>query len=137
LNTQAFHAELLALKKDAEYSRPTKRSIASQVGERIKGLRLQTRGGKLTQEKLAERADISVSFLSMIERGERSAHVDTLAQIAAALGVPLEDLFRLKTHAPDLGDSAMRPLADFVQRHRLTRREIERLLTVAQALFGS
>jgi len=81
-----------------------KRTVATQVGERIKSLRLQSRGGKLTQERLAERADISVSFLSMIERGERSAHVDTLAE--------------------------------FVQRHRLTRREVERLLTVAQALFG-
>jgi transcriptional regulator with XRE-family HTH domain len=113
-----------------------KRTVASQVGERIKSLRLQSRGGKLTQERLAERADISVSFLSMIERGERSAHVDTLAHIASALDVPLDELFREKTRVPEVSDSTLRPLAEFVQRHRLTRREVERLLTVAQALFG-
>jgi transcriptional regulator with XRE-family HTH domain len=113
-----------------------KRTVASQVGERIKSLRLQARGGKLTQERLAERADISVSFLSMIERGERSAHVDTLASIAGALDVPLDELFRDKNRAPELTDATLRPLAEFVQRHRLSRREVERLLTVAQALFG-
>ena len=113
-----------------------KRTVATQVGERIKSLRLQSRGGKLTQERLAERADISVSFLSMIERGERSAHVDTLASLAEALDVPLEELFREKNHLPELTDATFRPLAEFVQRHRLSRREIERLLTVAEALFG-
>lgn len=124
------------MKKQEAYSNPMKRSVATQVGERIKFLRLQTRGGKLTQETLAERSDISVSFLSMIERGERSAHVDTLAQIALALDVPMEELFREKTRVPEITDATLKPLADFVQRHRLSRREIERLLTVATALFG-
>lgn len=118
------------------YSRRMKRTVAFQVGERIKSLRVQARGGKLTQEVLAERADISVSFLSMIERGERSAHVDTLSQIAGALEVPLEELFREKSRIPDLTDASLKPLVDFVQRHRLNRREIEQLLSVAQALFG-
>jgi transcriptional regulator with XRE-family HTH domain len=47
----------------------------------------------MTQEDLAERADISVSFLSMIERGERAPHIETLAQVAAALGVEIAELF--------------------------------------------
>jgi transcriptional regulator with XRE-family HTH domain len=47
----------------------------------------------MTQEVLAERADISVSFLSMIERGERAPHIETLAHIAGALEVNLADLF--------------------------------------------
>ncbi len=47
----------------------------------------------MTQEALAERADISVSFLSMIERGERAPHLQTLAHIASALDVELSELF--------------------------------------------
>jgi len=62
--------------------------------------------------------------------------VDTLASLAEALDVPLEELFREKNHLPELTDATFRPLAEFVQRHRLSRREIERLLTVAEALFG-
>jgi transcriptional regulator with XRE-family HTH domain len=113
-----------------------KRSLAKQVGEKIKSLRLQAHGGKLTQERLAERADISVSFLSMIERGERSAHVDTLSSLAEALEIPLDELFREKDHLPELTDATLRPLVEFVQRHRLGRREVDRLLVVAEALFG-
>jgi transcriptional regulator with XRE-family HTH domain len=47
----------------------------------------------MTQEDLAEKADISVSFLSMIERGERAPHIETLASIAGALEVELAELF--------------------------------------------
>ena len=57
----------------------------------------------MTQEDLAERADISVSFLSMIERGERAPHLQTLAHIASALEVELAELFtagRVDGHAP-------------------------------------
>ncbi|HUB06810.1 MAG TPA: helix-turn-helix transcriptional regulator [Myxococcales bacterium] len=112
-----------------------KRPVAFQVGERIKQLRLHSRGGKLTQETLAERADISVSFLSMIERGERSAHIDTLASLADALGVSLDELFRDRSRLSDSVDPALRPLIDFAERHRLNRRDVDRLLSVAKALF--
>lgn len=48
----------------------------------------------MTQEQLAERAEISVSFLSMIERGERAPHLETLEKLAYGLEVPIETLFR-------------------------------------------
>jgi len=54
---------------------------------------MNRRTGRMTQETLAERADISVSFLSMIERGERSPHIETLANIAEALEVTISELF--------------------------------------------
>jgi transcriptional regulator with XRE-family HTH domain len=60
--------------------------IGKRIGRRIRDLRTQ-RQDRWTQEDLAERAKISVSFLSMIERGERVAHVETLASLAEALGV--------------------------------------------------
>src|SRR3954465_11505487 len=66
--------------------------IGKRIGHRIRELRTQ-RPERWTQEDLAERARISVSFLSMIERGERVAHVETLASLAESLGVTLSELF--------------------------------------------
>ena len=43
---------------------------------------------KLTQATLAGKAKISVSYVSMLERGERVPPLDTLEVIAKALGVP-------------------------------------------------
>jgi transcriptional regulator with XRE-family HTH domain len=67
-------------------------NIALKVGRRIRELREKVRP-PLTQEELAERAEISVSFLSMIERGERCPHLVTLEQLATALAVELRELF--------------------------------------------
>ncbi len=89
----------------------------------------------MTQEALAERADISVSFLSMIERGERTAHIETLAALAEALQVPLAALFLERGSHPIDPDPLLDPIADLVDRLRLGRRDIERLLLVAKALF--
>lgn len=55
-----------------------------KVGERIEKAR---RDRKLTREQLAEYADISVTFLSDIEKGRKSMTVKTLRNIAAALNV--------------------------------------------------
>jgi transcriptional regulator with XRE-family HTH domain len=67
-------------------------SVVKDVGRRIRQLRV-SRSARMTQEDLSERARISVSFLSMIERGERSPHLETLAAIAQALEVRIADLF--------------------------------------------
>jgi transcriptional regulator with XRE-family HTH domain len=42
---------------------------------------------------VAERADVSESFLSQVERGKARASVASLTRIAAALGVTVADLF--------------------------------------------
>jgi transcriptional regulator with XRE-family HTH domain len=65
-------------------------ALAREIGERIRTLRLSR---NLTQEQLAESADISVSFLSMIERGERTPHLVTLQALATALGDRIGDFF--------------------------------------------
>lgn len=66
--------------------------LGRRIGGRIRKLRTSAER-KWTQEELAERANLSVSFLSMVERGERVPHVHTLADLAAALGIRLRDLF--------------------------------------------
>jgi transcriptional regulator with XRE-family HTH domain len=50
-------------------------------------------GQKLTQEKLAEKARISVDFLSLIERGRNSPSFENIEALANALGHPVADLF--------------------------------------------
>ena len=56
-------------------------------------LRANRKLRKLTQEKLAEKAGLSVVFLSLLENGRRTASFDSLVRIARALNVGLDDLF--------------------------------------------
>jgi transcriptional regulator with XRE-family HTH domain len=48
----------------------------------------------MTQEKLSEKAELAPTYISDVERGRENISVDTLARIAKALGIELEDLFR-------------------------------------------
>lgn len=43
---------------------------------------------KLSQKALAERTGVSVSYVSMLERGQRSPPLETIEKLARALGVP-------------------------------------------------
>ena len=60
-----------------------------QIGQRIKRLRNQ-RG--MTQEALAEAASLSVPYISHLERAVKKGSLETLARIAAALGVTMNEL---------------------------------------------
>ena len=46
-----------------------------------------------TQQFLAEKAGISVPFMTQIELGRKSASLEVIQSIAAALGVPYRQLF--------------------------------------------
>lgn len=61
------------------------------VGKRLLELREQQEG--LTQERLAERSGLHVSFVARVERGETAATVDSLAALCSALGVTLAEFF--------------------------------------------
>ena len=65
-----------------------------QIGLRIK---LERTKQNLTQEQLAEMADIS-SYLSAIERGKQSISLDYTNRIAEALKIPVIDFL---THEPE------------------------------------
>jgi transcriptional regulator with XRE-family HTH domain len=43
---------------------------------------------KLSQKALADKIGISVSYVSMLERGQRSPPLETIEKLAKALGVP-------------------------------------------------
>jgi transcriptional regulator with XRE-family HTH domain len=47
----------------------------------------------LTQEKLAEKAELAPSYISDVERGRVNISVDAVQRIAKALGIRLRDLF--------------------------------------------
>jgi ribosome-binding protein aMBF1 (putative translation factor) len=109
--------------------------LGKRIGQRIRDLRTQ-RPERWTQEELAERAQISVSFLSMIERGERVAHLETLAALSSALGVSLGELFAGTEEPTNQTEDLMRPLSEFARARGLTSRDVERLLGVARAMFS-
>jgi transcriptional regulator with XRE-family HTH domain len=66
-------------------------AVKTALGKNIKQLRLQ-RG--FTQAVLAEKADISVIFLSSVERGTKYPQPDILAKIACVLNVEVFELFK-------------------------------------------
>lgn len=70
------------------------------IGRRIKYLR---RLKNLTQAQLAEKADLSLNYISQIETGVAAPTVKTLQTIATALNVELKEFFDfdLSTNAQD------------------------------------
>jgi transcriptional regulator with XRE-family HTH domain len=55
-------------------------------------LRRKRHDQQMTQEELAERAGLSARYVGAIERGDVSASVTVLGQIAEALGIEPGDL---------------------------------------------
>jgi transcriptional regulator with XRE-family HTH domain len=65
-------------------------NLRQKFGERLKFLRHRA---ELTQEELASRAEISVDFLSLIERGINSPSFENLDKLANALNIEIVELF--------------------------------------------
>ncbi|MBQ8507753.1 MAG: helix-turn-helix transcriptional regulator [Clostridia bacterium] len=88
-------------------------------GKRVRQQRILA---QLTQEKLAEKADISISFLGHIERGTRKASLDTVVKLANALRVSpnilLQDSLEsdLLDSAPQISESQMGLLREITNR---------------------
>jgi transcriptional regulator with XRE-family HTH domain len=58
--------------------------LADKFAVNLKSERLRR---KLSQEALAAKAGLSVSYISMLERGQRAPPLDTLESLAKALSV--------------------------------------------------
>jgi transcriptional regulator with XRE-family HTH domain len=115
---------------DAEAPRAAGDSL-KLLAKRIRSLR-ERKG--LTQEEFSQRCGISVSFASLLERGERSPSYETLVHVATALEVSLPELFR-DFSSGGYDDPYFGRLVDFARRARLTRAQVDRLLAVGQAMF--
>ena len=59
---------------------------------------------KLTQEEVADRAGIHVTYLSGIERGRRNPSLKNIHAVAQALEVPVGDLFGFELSQPGTSD---------------------------------
>lgn len=70
-------------------------SIQEQVGARIRELR---KAHGWTLERLAEHAGKHYTYIGGLERGDRNATLGVLHDVATALGVSLQRLFRLAPH---------------------------------------
>lgn len=68
--------------------------VADPVAERFTQNLLRARkSAGLTQEELAFRASLHRTEVGLLERGERTPRIDTLAKLAGALGVDPAVLF--------------------------------------------
>jgi len=66
--------------------------IKNLFGRNIKYYRFHR---QLSQAALAEKADISVTFLSNIERGKMFPKVETLSRLTESLEIDVHELFRV------------------------------------------
>ena len=82
---QVFYILFILMKKNTLGG-----AAKSQLGRNIKMFRVSS---NLTQEELAEKAGISVTYLGAIERGEKWPGPETLSEIARTLKVELYCFF--------------------------------------------
>lgn len=97
-------------------------------GDRIKAMRIER---KLTQEKLALAAGISIGFLSELENGKSNVGADKLLDIAVALEVSLDYLMKGDENAQVAKDVPLELPASLVRvasREGLTVNQARQLL---------
>jgi len=88
-------------------------AIKDALGKTIKFLRFR-RG--LSQADLAEKADISITFLSTIERGIKFPQPDILSKLAKALDVEVFELFKHDI-VPSDGKKIMNQLSEDITKN--------------------
>lgn len=99
--------------------------IAKIVGQRIRNYRTQNR---LSQEKLAELSGCHPTYIGQLERGEKNATLESIARIAAALGISLSKLFE-KLDGQNDGEENI-PLACYEFLSAKSKKEQEQLYKI-------
>ena len=64
--------------------------IRVQFGERLREIRAKS---GISQEKLAEEADLHRTYVSSVERGERNISLENIARLADALQIEIREFF--------------------------------------------
>lgn len=85
------------------------KSIAKKFGQRLKELRKKR---FLTQDSLAEAAGLSSKHIGEIERGEVNLTIQSLDQIASALGMKVHELIQCE-HEEEV-DTLRKLLIDYI-----------------------
>ena len=69
--------------------RPRRNDVLRKLGQRIRTIR---QGLGMTQQQLANALDLSIAYVSLIERGNRNPSFTTVVALAHGLGVSLRDV---------------------------------------------
>ena len=64
------------------------RNVLDELGNRIRELRI---GKDMTQQELAEKSELSLPFINLIENNKRNVSLETLVKLLKVLEVSLSD----------------------------------------------
>lgn len=85
---------------------------------------------KLTQEQLAERMDVSTTYIGLVERGERSITLEKILQLADCLQISLADLLQTPPEDTTQEERHLQYLW-----HTATSEQRELILSLAQSVL--
>ena len=91
--------------------------IKDLFGRNVKYFRFHR---QLSQAALAEKANVSVTFLSNIERGKMFPKVETLSRLTEALGVEVFELFKADIVSKDNKEMISRLSEDIAKKINCT-----------------
>ena len=95
-----------------------------KIGELVREYRLSK---KLTQQELAEKSDLSLPFINLIENNRRNLSVDTLLKILSAMDIDPSDFFRPLS---DTSDDNLQLLIEKIQLNKNRTEIIELFLSI-------
>ena len=95
-----------------------------KIGELVREYRLSK---KLTQQELAEKSDLSLPFINLIENNRRNLSVDALLKILTAMEIDPSDFFRPLS---DTSDNNLQLLIEKIQLDKNRTEIIELFLSI-------
>lgn len=95
-----------------------------KIGELVREYRLSK---KLTQQELAEKSDLSLPFINLIENNRRNLSVDALLKILFAMEIDPSDFFRPLS---DTSDNNLQLLIEKIQLNKNRTEIIELFLSI-------
>lgn len=95
-----------------------------KIGELVREYRLSK---KLTQQELAEKSDLSLPFINLIENNRRNLSVDALLKILSAMEIDPSDFFRPLS---DTSDDNLQLLIEKIQLNKNRTEIIELFLSI-------
>ena len=95
-----------------------------KIGELVREYRLSK---ELTQQELAEKSDLSLPFINLIENNRRNLSVDTLLKILSAMDIDPSDFFRPLS---DTSDDNLQLLIEKIQLNKNRTEIIELFLNI-------
>lgn len=102
--------------------------LSKSFGQKLRILR---KSKKLSQEKLAEKANLHPTYIGVIERGEQSPTLDTVEKLAGALHVKEKDFFYFTSQQEDqIKDQIIACLAG--QNHKKLQKTLDILKALGQ-----